>query len=159
MLKIISRDTEDTKRIGEVLSSYLFPGAIICLSGNLGAGKTAFVQGIGRGIGITEPITSPTYTIINEYYSARIPLYHFDVYRLGDSDEMLELGCDEYFFGKGITVVEWADNVRDIIPAQRFWINILYREDLRERDIIIEAQGEIYKRILEEMGANEDISS
>jgi tRNA threonylcarbamoyladenosine biosynthesis protein TsaE len=152
MLKIISKSPKDTKIIGEKLSIYLFAGAIVCLSGDLGAGKTAFVQGMGKGLGIDEHITSPTYTIINEYYSGRIPLYHFDVYRLGSSDEMLELGCDEYFFGDGISVVEWADNVEDIIPSQRLWIKISLGESLEEREIMMEARGRLYEAILKGMG-------
>lgn len=156
MLKIISKSPEDTFRIGEKLAKHLFPGSIVCLSGDLGAGKTAFTQGLGKGLGIAEHITSPTYTIINEYYSGRIPLYHFDVYRLGSSDEMFELGCDEYFFGNGISVLEWADNVYDILPPHKLWINISMRDNPEEREIKIEAHGDIYKAILKEMEEDEN---
>lgn len=156
MLKIISKSLEDTGNLASRLSLYLTPGSVICLSGDLGAGKTAFAQGLGKGLGIAEYITSPTYTIINEYYSGRIPLYHFDVYRLGSSDEMLELGCDEYFFGNGITVIEWADNVFDRLPQQKLWITICVGDNPNERIIKIEAYGSIYEAILKEMKNNEN---
>ncbi len=158
MLKIISKSGEDTIKTGERLAKYLFPGSIVCLLGDLGAGKTAFTQGLGKGLGIVEHITSPTYTIINEYYSGRIPLYHFDVYRLGSSDEMFELGCDEYFYGDGVTVLEWADNVYDILPPHRLWIKITLGANPEERNIEMEAQGNIYDAILKEMEKNENIS-
>ncbi|SHI39709.1 tRNA (adenosine(37)-N6)-threonylcarbamoyltransferase complex ATPase subunit type 1 TsaE [Lutispora thermophila] len=159
MLKLFSKSVEDTYRIGERLGKLLFPGSIICLTGDLGAGKTAFTQGIGRGLGISEHVVSPTYTIINEYTSGRIPLYHFDVYRLGSSDEMYELGCDEYFYGDGATILEWADNVDDVIPGDRLWITIRKTENPEEREIIMEASGLEYERLLKEMKKDEDISN
>ena len=158
MLKIISKSAEDTYRIGEILGRLLFPGSIVCLTGDLGAGKTAFTQGIGKGLGIKDHITSPTYTIINEYTSGRIPLYHFDVYRLGSSDEMYELGCDEYLYGDGATVLEWADSVDDVIPAERLWITIGRSEKQDEREMIMEASGLLYENLLKEMEKDENIS-
>jgi len=158
MLRLISKSAEDTYKIGERLGQLLFPGSIICLTGDLGAGKTAFTQGIGKGMGITEHIVSPTYTIINEYTSGRIPLYHFDVYRLGSSDEMYELGCDEYFYGDGATVLEWADNVDDVIPNEKLWITIRKLENPDEREIVFKAFGTDYEKLLEEMEKDEDIS-
>jgi len=158
MLRLISKSAEDTYKIGERLGQLLIPGSIICLTGDLGAGKTAFTQGIGKGMGITEHIVSPTYTIINEYTSGRIPLYHFDVYRLGSSDEMYELGCDEYFYGDGATVLEWADNVDDVIPNEKLWITIRKLENPDEREIVFKAFGTDYEKLLEEMEKDEDIS-
>ena len=155
MLRIISKSLEDTIRIGIDLSKYLSAGNIICLTGSLGSGKTSFTKGLGRGLGIIEYITSPTYTIINEYYSGRIPLYHFDVYRLGSSDEMLELGCDEYFFGNGITVLEWADNVSEILPEEKLWITMGAGNNFDERTITMEAYGDDYKAMLKEMKNSE----
>lgn len=158
MLRLFSKSAEDTYKIGERLGQLLFPGSIVCLTGDLGAGKTAFTQGIGKGLGISEHIVSPTYTIINEYTSGRIPLYHFDVYRLGSSDEMYELGCDEYFYGDGATVLEWADNVDDVIPNEKLWITIRKLENPDEREIVFKAFGTDYEKLLEEMEKDEDIS-
>lgn len=158
MLRFFSRNAEDTYKIGEGLGRMLFPGSIICLTGDLGAGKTAFTQGIGKGLGVSEHVISPTYTIINEYTTGRIPLYHFDVYRLGSSDEMYELGCDEYLYGDGATVLEWADSVDDVIPAERLWITIRKLESPDEREIIMEASGSAYEELLKEMENNENTS-
>lgn len=155
MLKIISKSLDETIRIGMDLSKHLMPGDLICLTGDLGTGKTSFTKGLGKGLGITEYITSPTYTIINEYYSGRIPLYHFDVYRLGSADEMLELGCDEYFFGNGITVLEWADNVLDILPEEKLCIIMNVGNNFDERIITMKAYGDKYKTILKEMKNSE----
>lgn len=158
MLEFVSESLKDTETLALRLSIYLTPGSVICLSGDLGVGKTAFTQGLGKGLGITEYITSPTYTIINEYYSGRIPLYHFDVYRLEDSDEMLELGCDEYFYGEGVTVIEWADNVVDRLPEQKLWITILSLDVSDKRLIRLEAYGDKYEDILKELASHENIS-
>lgn len=156
MVRFISKNAEDTYKIGKKLGKLLFPGSIICLNGDLGTGKTAFTQGIGKGLGVSEHVVSPTYTIINEYTSGRIPLYHFDVYRLGSSDEMYELGCDEYFYGDGVTVVEWADSVEDVIPSERLWVTINKLEEPDQREIIMEATGSIYEELLKELEKDED---
>lgn len=150
MIKIISKNAEQTYGIGERLGKLLQKGDIICLTGDLGAGKTAFTKGIGTGLEVKEFITSPTYTIINEY-EGRLPLYHFDVYRLEGPEEMYELGYEEYFFGDGATVVEWADIVRDIIPQERLWITIIRGKEEDTREIIMEASGERYQEILKEL--------
>lgn len=107
--------------------------------GDLGAGKTAFVQGLAKGLGIQEPITSPTFTIVNEY-SGRLMLYHFDVYRIADSDEMFEIGYDEYIDGDGVCVIEWPQLISDILPKQRYEITISkdYNESEDYRKIKIE---------------------
>lgn len=150
MLKIISKSAEQTNSLGISLGKQLQQGDIICLTGDLGAGKTAFTKGIGEGLEIKEFITSPTYTIINEY-EGRIPLYHFDVYRLEGVEEMYELGYEEYFFGDGAVVVEWADIVKDIIPLERLWITIIRGKEEDTREIIIEATGERYHTIVKEL--------
>lgn len=151
MLRIVSKSFEDTTKLGMLLARYLTTGDIICLTGDLGSGKTAFTQGIGLGLDITDYITSPTFTIINEYYTGRISLYHFDVYRLGSSDELLELGCDEYFFGDGVTVIEWADIVSDILPEEKLWITISAGQGEEERIISFEAYGNGYESVLKGM--------
>lgn len=157
MLRIISKSPEQTYELGGHLGKVLQKGDIICLTGDLGAGKTAFTKGIGAGLDIKEFITSPTYTIINEY-QGRIPLYHFDVYRLEGVEEMYELGYEEYFFGDGAVVVEWADIVKDIIPQERLWITILRGKEEDTREIIFDDSGERYQNIVKELEQYADIS-
>jgi len=155
MLRFVTESLEETLRIGERLGRLLNKGNIVCLSGDLGAGKTAFTQGVAKGMGVKDYVTSPTYTIINEY-EGRLPLYHFDVYRLNDVSEMYELGYEEYFFGDGVVVLEWADVVREIIPGERLWITILNTKGNNSREIIMEPTGELYDNIVKGMEQNED---
>lgn len=109
------------------------PGTVIALMGDLGAGKTTLTKSIAKGLGIEEVITSPTFTIVKEYETGRLPLYHFDVYRIGDVDEMYELGYEEYFYGEGVCVVEWANLIEDIMPEDAVQIHIEYGENEGER--------------------------
>ena len=155
MLKFNTESTEETSKIGEQLGKLLNKGNIVCLSGDLGAGKTSFTKGIAKGLEVKDYVTSPTYTIINEY-EGRLPLYHFDVYRLNDVSEMYELGYEEYFFGDGVVVLEWADIVRDIIPGERLWITILNTKGDNTREIIMEPTGETYDTIVKGMEHNEN---
>lgn len=135
MKKLISHSPEETKLLAADFAKTLPPGSIVCMYGDLGAGKTAFVQGMALGLGISSPITSPTFTIVNEYYG-NMPLFHFDVYRIGSSDEMFEIGFDEYITGNGISVIEWAELIEDIIPHNHICVNIQKNlengEDYRE---------------------------
>ncbi len=108
---------EDTFRIGRELGEMARKGEIFLLEGDLGVGKTVFSKGFAEGLGITEPVTSPTFTMIQEYEEGRIPFYHFDVYRIADVEEMFELGYEGYFFGEGVCLVEWASRIRQILPA------------------------------------------
>ena len=108
------------KRFGEEATA----GEIICLSGDLGVGKTVFTQGLAKGLGIEEPVTSPTFTIVEQHTEGRLPLYHFDVYRIGDISEMDEIGYEDCFFGDGICLIEWAELVEEIIPEGSTWIKI-----------------------------------
>ena len=155
MLKLTTKSAEETAIIGEKLGKLLSSGNIVCLSGDLGAGKTAFTKGIAKGLGVEDYVTSPTYTIINEY-EGKLPLYHFDVYRLNDVEDMYELGYEEYFFGDGVVVVEWADIVRDIIPGERLWITILNTRGDNSREIILEPTGAVYDNIAKGMENNEN---
>lgn len=98
-------------------------GDIFCLCGDLGVGKTVFTKGFAKGLGIDEHITSPTFTIVNEYMG-RLPFYHFDVYRIADPDEMYDIGFDEYIFGEGVCLIEWANIIEELIPENAKWINI-----------------------------------
>ena len=119
-----SRSEEDTFRIGYELGQLAKPGDVYTLIGDLGVGKTVFTKGIGAGLGIREDINSPTFTIIQEYEDGRMPLYHFDVYRIGDVEEMFEIGYEDYFYGQGLTLIEWANLIEEIVPSHRKEITI-----------------------------------
>ena len=121
---IETNSAEETFALGKALGEKASPGQIYTLDGDLGTGKTVFTQGVAAGLGITEAISSPTFTIIQEYDTGRLPLYQFDVYRIGDSEEMEEIGYDDYFFGEGICLIEWADLIREILPEHVIRITI-----------------------------------
>ena len=112
-MEFITHSPAQTENLGEALGKKLWPGAVIAYLGDLGAGKTAFTRGLARGMGATEPVTSPTYTIVNEYLSGRMPLFHFDMYRLGSSDELFDIGWEDYLERGGVCAVEWSENVAD----------------------------------------------
>ena len=106
---------EETEQLGEKLGSVLKPGMVIAYTGDLGAGKTAFTRGLARGLGATDRVTSPTYTIVNEYLGGRMPLFHFDMYRLGSSEELFDIGWEDYLERKGVCAVEWSERVTDAL--------------------------------------------
>ncbi len=114
----------ETFALGETLGRAARPGDVFALEGDLGAGKTVMAQGLARGLGVEEPVNSPTFTILQVYDTGRLPLYHFDVYRIEDVDEMEEIGWEDCVYGDGVTVIEWADRIRDILPAACRWIRI-----------------------------------
>ena len=115
---------EETFSFGKWIGENAFPGQVSTLVGDLGVGKTVFTQGVAEGLGITEPVNSPTFTIIQEYESGRMPFYHFDVYRIGDIEEMEEIGYDDYFYGNGICLIEWANLIEEILPEHIIEITI-----------------------------------
>jgi tRNA threonylcarbamoyladenosine biosynthesis protein TsaE len=126
MFTFTSNNEHDIDRLGAALASALPPGTVVALIGTLGAGKTRLVQAVAVALGIPRAnVTSPTFVLVNEYRGGRLPVYHFDTYRLKDDDEFLNLGPDEYFDGSGLTFVEWADRVADMLPAERIEINIV----------------------------------
>ena len=112
-MKFITHSPEETEKVGQALGAVLTPGTILAYEGDLGAGKTAFTRGLARGLGATETVTSPTYTIVNEYLSGRLPLFHFDMYRLASSDDLWDIGWEDYLERGGVCAVEWSENVRD----------------------------------------------
>lgn len=116
--------TEETRLLGKEIGGQVKAGQIICLTGDLGVGKTVFTQGFAEGLGIQEPINSPTFTIVQEYHDGRLPLYHFDVYRVGDISEMDEIGYEEYFFSDGVSLVEWGDMFPELFPDDAVHITI-----------------------------------
>ena len=132
-MKLRIKNEAETKRYGIALSRVLAPGDILCLVGELGTGKTALTKAIAEGLGITENIISPTFNIVKEYRSGRLPLYHFDVYRLSGSQELNDIGAEDYFFGDGVCIIEWADIVSDAIPAGSRIIEISYGNTPEER--------------------------
>lgn len=131
MMQITTHSADETQALGQKLASRLVPGDVIAYFGDLGAGKTAFTRGLAQGLGITDPVTSPTYTIVNEYLSGRIPLFHFDMYRLGSSDELFDIGWEDYLARGGVCAVEWSENVED---ALRDAIHITIEKDPLEPD-------------------------
>ena len=132
----MSESSEQTEKIAYDVAAFLEPGDVVCLGGDLGAGKTVFAKGLVKALGVEGYVTSPTFTIVNEY-SGRYPIYHFDVYRINDVDEMFEIGFEEYIYGEGISIIEWADNIREILPPSRLRIDI--KKDLQK--------GENYREI------------
>ena len=107
---------EETFEFGKSLGEQAKKGEVYCLSGDLGTGKTVFTQGFARGLEITEPVNSPTFTIVSEYEEGRLPLYHFDVYRIEDIEEMEEIGYEDYFYGEGVCLIEWAELIKELLP-------------------------------------------
>ena len=117
MAVIDSFCAKDTYELGEKIGQMAKPGMVISLTGDLGVGKTVFTQGLAKGLGIEEPVNSPTFTIVQVYEEGRLPLYHFDVYRIGDIEEMDEIGYEDYFYGVGVCLIEWADLIREILTV------------------------------------------
>lgn len=127
---IETRNDRETFALGEKLGLQAKKGQIYTLTGDLGVGKTVFTQGVARGLNITEPVSSPTFTIIQGYEGGRLPFYHFDVYRIGCVDEMEEIGYEDYFFGEGVCLIEWANLIEEILPESH--ISIVIEKDLEE---------------------------
>ncbi|SEI75429.1 tRNA threonylcarbamoyladenosine biosynthesis protein TsaE [Lachnospiraceae bacterium A10] len=113
---IETNSPEETKELGRKIGQEAKPGDVYALLGDLGVGKTIFTKGVAEGLGITEPINSPTFTIVQEYEEGRMPFYHFDVYRIGDVEEMDEIGFDDYVYGEGMCLIEWANLIEEILP-------------------------------------------
>ena len=116
-MRYVTHGPEETEALGQRLAEHLRPGDVIAYYGDLGAGKTAFTRGLARGLGVRETVTSPTYTIVNEYMSGRIPLFHFDMYRLCSSEELFEIGWEDYLARGGVCAVEWSENVEDALTG------------------------------------------
>lgn len=139
----------EMEELAKRLSTLLGPGDVICLTGDLGAGKTTFTQALAKGLGVDEYVTSPTFTLIQEY-EGRLPLYHFDVYRIQDVSEMEDIGYEEYFYGKGITVIEWASLIEEILPPDKMWIEI-QSSGFSEREICFNGTNTYYEKMIKEL--------
>jgi len=130
---IILKNEEETKNFGIDIAKKLKPNTVIALIGDLGCGKTSLTKAIAKGLNITSNVTSPTFTIVQEYEEGTMPLYHFDVYRINDEDELFEIGFTEYFHKKGVCLIEWADLVLDLLPEDTIYIYLSYGENENER--------------------------
>lgn len=137
MRTVITQSPEETFQLGVELGKEAEPGQVYCLSGDLGVGKTVFTQGFAKGMGIEENVNSPTFTILQPYEGGRLPLYHFDAYRIEDAEEMEEIGYEDCFYGTGVSLVEWPEQIREVIPENGIWIRI-------EKDL---EQGFDYRKI------------
>lgn len=149
-MEIILKGLKETEEFGIKLGSLLKRGDILCLNGDLGAGKTTMTKSIGLGLGVEEYITSPTFALINEY-RGRLPVYHFDVYRLENADELYDLGFDDYFYGNGVCVIEWADKIQRMIPKDRIVVDIEKGNEDDERLLKISGYGKRYEELIKEL--------
>lgn len=150
MVRIVLKGLKETEEFGEKLGSILKPGDIISLTGDLGAGKTTLTKSIGKGLGVEDYITSPTFTLINEY-NGRLNLYHFDVYRLEGPIDLYDLGFEEYIYSNGVSIIEWGDKIEEALPKERINIRIEKGTELDERIIYIYGEGERFKQLIKEL--------
>ena len=148
-MKLISDSREQTLEMGRLIGAILERGDVVALIGELGSGKTCFTQGLAKGLGVEEnvPVVSPTFTLINEY-PGKIPLIHLDVYRLSGPRDLEDMGYEEYFEGGGIIVIEWAEKIRDILPAKTLFISMRYIDE-NTREMILEGPGEKIRKLEE----------
>ena len=142
-MEYVSNSPAETEDLGAALAERLKPGTVVAFSGDLGAGKTAFVRGMARGLGISERVTSPTFTIVNEYEGGRLPLFHFDMYRLGSSDELFDIGWEDYLVRGGVCAVEWSENVADALEDEPIRVDIRRGEHDGQRVISIRNAPEL----------------
>lgn len=138
-----SASEQETEAIGRELAQQLAPGAVVAFTGDLGAGKTAFVRGMAQGLGISQRVTSPTFTIVNEYEGGRLPLFHFDMYRLGSADELFDIGWEDYLARGGVCAVEWSENVADALEDEPIRVDIRRGEHDGQRVISIRNAPEL----------------
>lgn len=137
-MEFVTNSEQETEALGVRLGSGLEPGAVIAFTGDLGAGKTAFTRGLARGLGISERITSPTFTIVNEYEGGRLPLFHFDMYRVASSDELFDIGWEDYLAREGVCAVEWSENIADALEEGTISVEIRRGTSESQRVITIE---------------------
>ena len=138
-MELISHSPEETEAAGARLARRLGPGAVVAFTGDLGAGKTAFTRGLARGLGVADRVTSPTFTIVNEYLGGRLPLFHFDMYRLSSADELFDIGWEDYLARGGVCAVEWSENVADALEPGTIRVDI--RRGPAENDRLITITG------------------
>ena len=141
-MELISNSPAETEEAGETLARRLTPGAVVAFTGGLGAGKTAFIRGLARGLGVEERVTSPTFTIVNEYLGGRVPLFHFDLYRLGSAEELYDIGWEDYLARGGVCAVEWSEHMGDALEPEAIRVDIRRGENDSQRRITIQEGGE-----------------
>ena len=154
-MKILSNSEQETYRIGQMIGNAARPGLVIAYYGDLGAGKTVMTKGIACGLGIREAVTSPTFTILQSYEDGRLPLFHLDVYRIEDPEEMEEIGLDDCLYGDGVTVIEWAEQIEELLPPDTVRIRIgrVFPEGREAREIGIEPDGWIKEIFIQNKAA------
>jgi tRNA threonylcarbamoyladenosine biosynthesis protein TsaE len=148
-LDLISHSVAQTQRLGARLGELARAGDLFCLEGDLGSGKTCFAQGLARGLGITAGVHSPTFILANEHRGGRLPLFHLDVYRVGAPGEALGIGLEDYLAGDGVCVIEWAEKIRAVLPAEYLWITFRHVAETK-RGVLVEARGARYAELLSE---------
>ena len=151
MFEITSHSLDETRALGARLAVRARAGDLFCLEGDLGAGKTSFVQGLGRGLSISETIHSPTFILANEHRGGRLPLYHLDVYRVASASEAIGFGLEDYLAGDGVCVIEWAEKIRAALPHELLWITFEHRGESTRR-IVFDARGARYEEYLGSLG-------
>ena len=153
VLDIISHSPAQTQRLGARLGELACAGDLFCLEGELGSGKTCFVQGLGRGLGVPGAIHSPTFVLANEHPGGRLTLFHLDVYRMRGAEEAIGIGLDDYVSGDGVCVIEWAEKIRAALPNDRMWIAFRHLDGAK-RGLLMEASGAHYQALLDEFRAS-----
>jgi tRNA threonylcarbamoyladenosine biosynthesis protein TsaE len=148
-MKIIAKNLSDTEKLGKIIANCIEKGAVICLDGDLGVGKTSLTQFIAKEFGVKEYVVSPTFTIIKEY-DGKLPFYHMDVYRIESEYDMYDLGYDEYIYSEGVTIIEWSHLIEGILPEERVNIEIR-RIDDEKREINIDGKGMFYEKLVKEL--------
>ena len=136
--RFITNSPEETEALGARLARALEPGAVVAFTGDLGAGKTAFVRGLARGLGVQDRVTSPTFTVVNEYEGGRLPLFHFDLYRLGSADELFDIGWEDYLARGGVCAVEWSERMEELLEPGTIRVDLRRGEDEDRRVITVE---------------------
>jgi tRNA threonylcarbamoyladenosine biosynthesis protein TsaE len=145
----VSHSADQTRRLGNRLGQLLSGGQVLCLTGELGTGKTCLIQGIGQGVGVAERITSPTFTLVNEYHGGRLTLYHVDLYRIVDAKAALTFGLDDYLYGDGVCAIEWAERVQDIWPEEYLYVGLRHIDETK-RGLMLRGFGVDYERLVRE---------
>ena len=136
-----SSSVQETEALGRALVQHLTPGTVVAFTGDLGAGKTAFVRGMAQGLGIAQRVTSPTFTIVNEYEGGRLPLFHFDMYRLGSADDLFDIGWEDFLRRGGVCAVEWSETVQEALDADTIYVDIRRGAEDNQRVLTIRGPG------------------
>ena len=136
-----SSSVQETEALGRALAQHLTPGTVVAVTGDLGAGKTAFVRGMAQGLGIAQRVTSPTFTIVNEYEGGRLPLFHFDMYRLGSADDLFDIGWEDFLRRGGVCAVEWSETVQEALDADTIYVDIRRGAEDNQRVLTIRGPG------------------